>query len=96
MDSALWPRRGAGSRPPCPIQSPNRHVLLSLKDGQLVAQGENLDLELGTGPKPVSYDHGQKSQGITHAPTLPRFGQTQEFLRRMGFSEGTGTKTGLK
>ncbi len=64
-------------------------VSLSLKDGQLVPQGEDLELELGTGPEPVSYDHGQKSQGITHAPTLPRFGQTREFLRRMGFSEGT-------
>ena len=31
------------------------------KDAQLVAQGENLELEPGTGPKPVSYDHGQKS-----------------------------------
>ena len=60
-----------------------------LKDAQLVAQGEDLELELGTGPKPVSYDHGQKSYGIAHAPTLPRFGQTREFLRRMGFSEGT-------
>ena len=68
---------------------PRPPVLLSLKDAQLVAQGEDLELELGTGPKPVSYDHGQKSQGITHALTLPRFGQTREFLRRMGLSEGT-------
>ena len=47
-----YPVEGCEPRPP---------VLLSLKDGQLVAQGEDLELELGTGPKPVSYDHGQKS-----------------------------------
>ena len=40
---------------------PKPPVLLSLKDGQLVAQGEDLELELATGPKPGSYDHGQKS-----------------------------------
>ncbi len=40
---------------------PRPPVLLSLKDAQLVAQGEDLELELSTGPKPVSYDHGQKS-----------------------------------
>ncbi len=43
------------------IDEPRPPVLLSLKDAQLVAQGENLELELGTGPKPDSYDHGQKS-----------------------------------
>ena len=47
-----YPVEGCEPRPP---------VLLSLKDVQLVAQGEDLELELGTGPKPVSYDHGQKS-----------------------------------
>ena len=47
-----YPVEGCEPRPP---------VLLSLKDAQLVAQGEDLELELGTGPKPVSYDHGQKS-----------------------------------
>ena len=47
-----YPVEGREPRPP---------VLLSLKDAQLVAQGEDLELELGTGPKPVSYDHGQKS-----------------------------------
>jgi hypothetical protein len=47
-----YPVEGCEPRPP---------VLLSLKDGQLVARGENLELELGTGSKPVSYDHGQKS-----------------------------------
>ncbi len=47
-----YPVEGCEPRPP---------VLLSLKDGQLVAQGENLELKLGTGPKPVSSDHGQKS-----------------------------------
>ncbi len=36
-----YPIEGCEPRPP---------VLLSLKDGQLVAQGENLKLELGTGP----------------------------------------------
>ncbi len=40
-----YPVEGCQPRPP---------VLLSLKDGQLVAQGENLELELGTGPKTES------------------------------------------
>ncbi len=49
--------------PKYPVEGcePRPLVLLSLKDGQLVAQGEDFELELGTGPKPVSYDHGQKS-----------------------------------
>ncbi len=52
-----------------------------------MAQGEDLELELGTGLKPVSYDHGQKSQGITHAPTLPRFGHP-ESAKRENFCGG--------
>jgi hypothetical protein len=47
-----YPVEGREPRPP---------VLLSLEDGQLVAKGHDLKLELRTGPKPDPYDREQKS-----------------------------------
>ncbi len=44
-------------------------VLLSLKNAQLVAKGQNLELELGTAAKPDSYDHG-RSRRVSRMPRL--------------------------
>jgi hypothetical protein len=49
--------------PKCPVEGsePRPPVPLPLEDRQLVAEGQDLELELGTGPKPDSYDREQKS-----------------------------------
>ncbi len=49
--------------------------------------GRSIAVAFSNFRSPREYEFATES--ITHAPTLLRFGQTREFLRRMGFSEGT-------
>ena len=72
-DDGLWLHEDEGVQavgpqtvepdPKCPVEGsePRPPVLLSPEDCQLVAKGQNLELEFGTDPNPDPCDREQKS-----------------------------------